>query len=386
MIFQALGSNYTYGYAWRHLLSRGADSDKKQLENSVAEKFGGKAVLFSKGRDALSEAVRLAAKGGAVAVNGATCSVVAEAVIQAGAVPVYIDIDQQTGNMSLTTLEAALADTEVKAVIVQNTYGNMIDIAAVEKLTKPRGITIIEDLAHGLGQVYPDGRPAGTVGELVMMSFGRDKIIDAVNGGALVLRSDELQKQSTSPYEMPPSLQQRRDRWYPLLSCLVRSLYQVGLGKYFLAFIYKVKWAVRSADGGIHSERGLPNWQAKMIYEQWQQLDDIVRHRTKIMTAYQQELGDRLLTAGGTIRAALLVENRAGLLNNLARRGYFLHDTWYDVPIAPARKYDPASYPEKDQPETMAFTRRVINLPTHRHVSVNQARRLAKVVKQECGL
>lgn len=386
MIFQALGSNYTYGYAWRHLLSRGSDSDKQRLEHSVAEKFGGKAVLFSKGRDALSEAVRLAAKGGAVAVNGATCSVVVEAVIQAGATPIYVDIDQQTGNMSLAALEAALADAEVKAIIVQNTYGNMIDIAAVEKLTKPRGIIIIEDLAHGLGQVYPDGRPAGTVGELVMLSFGRDKIIDAVNGGALVVRDGELQKQLVSPHELPPRLQQRRDRWYPLLSCLVRSLYRVRLGKYFLAFIYKAKWAVRSADGGIHPERSLPNWQAKMIYEQWQQLDDIVRHRIEIMAAYQQELGDRLLTAGGTIRAALLVEKRAELLNSLAQRGYFLHDTWYDVPIAPARKYDPASYPEKQCPETMAFTQRVINLPTHRHMSAAGAQKIAAIVKQECDV
>lgn len=386
MIFQALGSNYTYGYAWRHLLSRGSVDDKQLLEQDLAARFGGKAVLFSKGRDALSEAIRLAAKSGVVAVNGATCSVVSEAVIQAGATPLYVDIDQKSGNMSLEALEKALTRTEVRAIIVQNTYGNMIDIAAVERLAKPRGIVVIEDLAHGLGQMYPDGRQAGTVGELVMLSFGRDKIIDAVNGGALVVRDDELQKQLAIPHELPSRLQQRRDRWYPLLSCLVRSLYQVGLGKYFLAFIYKAKLAVRSADGGIHPECGLPAWQAKMIYGQWRKLEAIVGHRTEIMAVYQQELGDVLLTAGGTIRAALLVDDRAKLLDTLARRGYFLHDTWYDVPVAPARKYDPASYPEKDQPETMAFTRRVINLPTHRHVNINRARRLAKVVKQECGL
>ncbi len=386
MIFQALGSNYTYGYAWRHLLSRGTNSDRQRLEQSLAEKFAGKAVLFSKGRDALSEAVRLAAKGGMVAVNGATCSVVVEAVIEADATPVYVDIDQQSGNMSLASLEKVLADTDVKAIVVQNTYGDMIDIAAVEKLAKPRGIIIIEDLAHGLGQAYPDGRQAGTVGELVMLSFGRDKIIDAVNGGALVVRDNELQKHLVLPHDLPPRLQQCRDRWYPLLACLVRSLYRIRLGKYFLAFIYKAKWAVRSADGGIHSECGLPSWQAKMIYEQLHRLKDIVHHRTEIMTVYQQELGDELLTAGGTIRAALLVENRKKILNNLAQHGYFLHDTWYDVPIAPARKYDSVSYPEQQCPETMAFTQRVINLPTHRHVNVVRARKLANIVKQECGL
>ncbi|HTK39486.1 MAG TPA: DegT/DnrJ/EryC1/StrS family aminotransferase [Patescibacteria group bacterium] len=385
MKFQALGSNYSLSWALRQLLILGSASDSKALTKALEKRFGGHAYLFSKGRDALSEAVRLSSEEGSsrIAINSMTCSVVVEAATALDAPIAYLDIEPHSAHFSSSQFEAALqAHADICAVVIQNTYGRMCNIRPIEKIAREHNVLIIEDLAHSIGQTYPDGREAGTVGDLVMLSFGRDKLLDVTNGGALIVRSPQLTRGLQPASDYPSLLSQLRDRIYPILSVGVRRLYDMKLGQVLLGLMYRLKLAERSAEGGIHRNTTMPHWKARLALERLENLDALNAHRREIMSVYESVFGDALVSSGGTIRAALSVSNRSATLDSLREHGYELSDTWYDTPIGPARKYKRLNYPEQDCPGAVALSRTIINLPTHDEITEVDAKTIAEIIQQ----
>ena len=69
-----------------------------------------------------------------------------------------------------------------------------------------RGLYLIEDLAHCPGNHYADGPAFGSVGDLVVLSFSRDKQVDAVAGGALIVRNKDLSLSARFPRGRLPTL------------------------------------------------------------------------------------------------------------------------------------------------------------------------------------
>jgi len=384
--FQALGSNYSGAWTLKQLFAIGNRDDHRQLTTMLEQRFDGKAYLYARGRYALAEAIRLACDNTdkpRVAVNALTCSVVIDAIHAAGALPLYIDVDSDTAHFSADSLESALDDqSSVCAVIVQNTYGRMIDIAPIETLAQTHHLTLIEDIAHSIGQSYPDGREAGMVGDLVMLSFGRDKLLDVTNGGALIIRNTSFMARVVAPTNWPNATTQLRDRIYPLLTWLVRHTYAIGLGKLIHFTMYLLKIAIRSAEGEIDTSQRLPNWQAKLALKRFAVLDQLNTRRRERMELYQAYLGESLISRDGTIRAALAVDNRTESLQRLRDAGYELVDTWYDTPIGPASKYKALAYPVDDCPRAVELSKRIINLPTHDQVNYHDIERIAQIVRQ----
>lgn len=385
MKFQALGSNYNFAQAMRQLVAVGNKTSSKQLTKTLEKRYGGHAYLYSKGRNALSQAVRLCRDNehSYIAINGLTCSVVVEAINESGAQPFYLDVDPTTAHFDAQTLESDIAKQQaISAVVVQNTYGRTVDIAPIEKIAKKHDILLIEDIAHSVGQLYPDGREAGTVGDLVMLSFGRDKILDVVNGGALIVRSPKLHHAMQPPQQTSSLLNQFRDRIYPLLIWIVRTTYSSGAGKAVNVLIYRLGLAVRSSDGGIKRNERMPRWKALLINKQFDQLDLTNEHRRNIMAIYQRYFGDSLISRNGTIRAAIAVNDRETALAELRDAGFVLRDTWYDTPIGPERKYRDLDYPEADCPNAVALAQRIINLPTHQYIRPSDAQKIAEIVRK----
>jgi dTDP-4-amino-4,6-dideoxygalactose transaminase len=385
MIFQSLGSNYSFGQAIRLLFMRGKLSDSVALRTALETRYGGKAVLYSKGRGALAAAVAMTADGNdAVALNSLTCSVVVDAVIDAGATPVFLDVAKKTGHFGATTLEkAAKTDSRISTVIIQNTYGQPCDIAKIEKAAVANGLYIIEDLAHAVGRYYPDGREIGTVGDAAMLSFGRDKILDAVNGGALIVRNKRLLGNLDCPDKLPPSRKQLRDRVYPLLTWIIRTTYAVGIGKLLHFVVHRLRIARQAADGRIRRSETMPDWQAKFALSRFSELEQEITRRTNLISDYQTVLKSTLINPEGTIRASFLVKNQAATHDRLRRENIQADDTWYDTPIGPARKYKRYDFPEKKCPNAMHVSRHVINLPTHRYIDTKTAIKIAKLVEKD---
>lgn len=382
MIFQANGSNYDLLQSLRLLFSGGSQKDSDELRSLLESRYGGQAILFSKGRGALSEAARIS-NAKVTAVNGYTCSVVVEAITSAGSTPKYLDIEPMTAHFSAETLKKAIEQTpNLEAVIVQNTYGIPCDITGIETFARKHNLVLIEDLAHSIGQTYTDGREAGTVGDLTMLSFGRDKMIDVGSGGALIVRNQKFNEKVVAPSALPSKKLQRQDRWYPILSWFVRTFYPIKLGKLLLGVMFRFSWVSRSSDGGIHREYTLPHWQARQTTKLLKNLEGTVAMRHKKSAAYATLLSYPLASQA-SIRVPLLTDNPSTVLDACKRQRLMLDDIWYDTPIGPKRKYADFSFPESDCPEAVKFARHVINLPTHQFVTSSDQEKLAQIIMEQ---
>ncbi|MGF1646677.1 MAG: DegT/DnrJ/EryC1/StrS family aminotransferase [Kineosporiaceae bacterium] len=107
----------------------------------------------------------------------------ANAVVHAGARPVFADVDVVTGNLTPGTVTAALTPA-TRAVVVVDQGGVPVDLQAVRAVCDPRGIVVVEDAACGAGSQYR-GRPVGAGAEVTAWSFHPRKILTTGEGGML---------------------------------------------------------------------------------------------------------------------------------------------------------------------------------------------------------
>lgn len=112
----------------------------------------------------------------------------ANAVLYAGARPVFCDIDAETLCLSPETVLAKLT-TRTKAVLVVHYGGLAVEVGAL-RAALPAGVTIIEDAAHALGARFADGKRIGSSGNLTCFSFYANKNLSTGEGGAIALKDD----------------------------------------------------------------------------------------------------------------------------------------------------------------------------------------------------
>lgn len=123
----------------------------------------------------------------------------ANPVAYCGAIPIFIDSEKETWNMSPQLLEVAIQDRiaktgkKPKAIIAVDLYGMPADWLALESIGEKYGIPIIEDAANAMGSCY-DGQRCGTFGTLATFSFNGNKIITTSGGGALLCNDLETKK------------------------------------------------------------------------------------------------------------------------------------------------------------------------------------------------
>jgi dTDP-4-amino-4,6-dideoxygalactose transaminase len=166
----------------------------RSAEAALLADQGGEVLFCGRGATALYLAFALARRRGdetpEVVLPAASCATPANAACLAGYRPRFADVDPRTG---LTNLEAirARVTTATRAVVFIHLYGQTADLSALSSWCRERHIVLIEDLAQAQGACLPDGRPAGSVGDLAIYSFNATKILDC-GGGALVIRRPEV--------------------------------------------------------------------------------------------------------------------------------------------------------------------------------------------------
>jgi dTDP-4-amino-4,6-dideoxygalactose transaminase len=147
-----------------------------------------RALLVNSCTAALEAAVLLAniGPGDDVVLPSFTFVSCANAVVRAGARPVFADIDPHTFNVTAETLSRVITPA-TRAVIVVHYAGRPCDMDAILALAAERGIRVIEDAAHALGATWR-GRLLGTLGDFGCFSFHGSKDVVCGEGGALVCR------------------------------------------------------------------------------------------------------------------------------------------------------------------------------------------------------
>jgi pyridoxal phosphate-dependent aminotransferase EpsN len=152
------------------------------------------ALALSSGTAALHLALEVMGIGAGdeVWVSTLTFAATANAVRYVGATPVFVDSEPTTWNMDPALLARTLDDAKIKpkAVIVVDLYGQCADLEPIAGACRKHGVYLIEDAAEALGARYL-GHPAGSFGDLAVLSFNGNKIITTSGGGMLLGRRKE---------------------------------------------------------------------------------------------------------------------------------------------------------------------------------------------------
>lgn len=377
-VFNSLGSNYDLNFALKALFSSGKNNLKKFLE----EKYGGQVILLFKGREAVTLSLKILnlPKGSGVAINGFTCYAVYRGIEEAGLKPMLIDVPEDELNFSVKDLEKTLdKNPEIKAVIIQNTLGSPCNIEEISRVLKTKNIPLIEDLAHSIGTVYKNGKEAGTIGDMVILSFSQDKIIDSVSGGALIsrIKNQELGIKSMAN---APFLKQIKDKFYPLFTILIRATYSFGFGKLIHYLLKKMNLLSMPMDENLYKITSLPNYYANLAKIAFQNLEMDLKHRKKIAKIYARTLDKKILINSiikdidfsANLRFPILIKNRKKLINYLNKYNIYVSDIWYDAPIAPRRYFNKLPL-NSSCPNSENISSLILNLPTHKNISEKDA-------------
>jgi dTDP-4-amino-4,6-dideoxygalactose transaminase len=327
------------------------------------------AVGVASGSDALLLALMAVGigPGDEVITTPYTFFATAAAVVRLGGVPVFVDIEPSTLNLAVEQVQARIT-SRTKAIIPVHLFGQCADMASLLSLSRPRGLTVIEDAAQVIGAEYllpcagaggdesaGEWRRAGAMGELGCLSFYPSKVLGAYGDAGMVLAHD-------------PAVAER-----------VRALRtHGGLGKYRHELI------------GVNSR--LDELQAAVLRVKLWYLAEWIAARQVRAARYQQLFQDAgLAEAAGTSEAgkpirlpviarrsthifyvyAVRLRNRDRLRAHLAERGVGT-DVYYPVPLHLQPCFAPLGYRQGDFPEAEQAAEESLALPIYPELSEAQ--------------
>jgi dTDP-4-amino-4,6-dideoxygalactose transaminase len=149
------------------------------------------AVALANGTVALDVALKAVGigTGDEVVVTPRTFLASVSCIVNAGAVPVFADVDRDSQNITVETIHAVLSP-RTKAIICVHLAGWPCDMEPIMEMAARHGLKVIEDCAQAHGARYK-GRNVGSIGHVGAWSFCQDKIMTTGGEGGMVTTNDE---------------------------------------------------------------------------------------------------------------------------------------------------------------------------------------------------
>jgi len=370
----------------------------QKLKKEFAQYFNAQNIyLFNSGRSALFVFLKSLnlKETDEIIIQSFTCNAVANPIIWAGAKPVYTDIDE-TFNIDTQNLKNSINEN-TKAIIIQNTFGIPARIDKILEIAKTNNILVIEDCAHALGATY-NGQKVGTFGDVAFFSFGRDKVISSVYGGAILFNNLQLEKSFINEYR---KVRQSSIFWtvqqllHPLITYTALLTYNFG-GKYLLYGAQKLRLLSKAV---THGERyaKMPNYFPRKLSDplsalalnQFRKLDTLNSHRRELARIYEANFKDREdviyvenYDKGAIwLRYPILHDDAREIKYELKMRGNVVGD-WYQEIVAPAEtSLEAVNYPMGKNKTAEYAALRILNLPTNIRTNRMQAQEIASFIK-----
>jgi dTDP-4-amino-4,6-dideoxygalactose transaminase len=120
----------------------------------------------------------------------------ATAILRVGAMPLFVDVEADTLNLSVAAVEGAITP-RTRAIVAVHFAGLPLDLDALVDLCEKRGLILIEDCAHAPGASWR-GRPVGSFGAFGSFSFQASKNLTAGEGGMLITSTPDLAERAAS--------------------------------------------------------------------------------------------------------------------------------------------------------------------------------------------
>lgn len=185
---------------WVDPLGPNVNAFEEDLKRFVGE--GKEVVALSAGTAAVHLALLACGvgQGDEVIVQSFTFCASSHPVTYLGAVPVFVDSEKETWNMSPELLEEAIKDRiaktgkKPKAIVPVALYGMPYDCTRIMEIADRYAIPVVEDAAEGFGSRFK-GQVLGTFGKFGVLSFNGNKMITTSGGGALICKDAESKNQ-----------------------------------------------------------------------------------------------------------------------------------------------------------------------------------------------
>lgn len=163
----------------------------RDFEKEFAEFAGTKyAIAVANGTVALDLALKSLGigKGDEVIVASRTFLASASCIVNAGATPIFADVDRDSQNVTASTVKPLITG-KTKAIIAVHLAGWPCDMDGLMELARKRNLVVIEDCAQAHGATYK-GKPVGSFGHVAAWSFCQDKIMTTGGEGGMVTTND----------------------------------------------------------------------------------------------------------------------------------------------------------------------------------------------------
>lgn len=292
-------------------------------------------IGVNSGTDALTLAMRALdlSAGDEVITTSNTAIPTVSAIVSAGGVPRFVDIEPDTGLMDVSMLEAAVTP-RTRCIIPVHLFGQCVDMDAVQAVAERHGIAVLEDCAQSTGAEY-HGRRAGSMSRVAAFSFYPTKILGAFGDAGMILASDDA------------------------LAARLRRLRVYGTERTYYA-----------EEHGYNSR--LDELHAEMLRRKLRRIDSYIERRQGLARRYEAALrGSGLIllrTRPGNrhVYHLYVVRHpaRDAIVEALAARGVAagIHYPW---PIHTMRGYARFGYREGSLPVTERAAREVFSLPMY---------------------
>lgn len=367
-----------------------------QLENLIKRKFGFKYVfLTDSGRSAFYLLLKSLnwPKNSQIAIQGFTCNAAVNPILWAGLKPVYIDIDD-SWNLDSKDLDRHI-NPKLKGVVVQHSFGFSANLEPIKAVCQKNQLFLIEDLALSLGTKF-ENKYCGNFSDAAILSFGRDKVVSSVFGGALITNNDLVANKIKVVYGKLPNpnfLWVYQQLFHPIITFHLKHFFHLKLARLLLWFFQKIslislpirKEEYKASKPSFYPKK-MPNHLAALAINQLNKIDHLNNHRKKIAAIYQKILGpcSQKIFEGSQpifLRYNIISRKTNSVIQNLRKQRIFLGN-WYSQPIDPKGTDLKKFYYQKGlYPHAEKIAGNIINLPTHINISINDAYYLANKIK-----
>ncbi len=320
------------------------------LAKNLTEYFGAQTFVLNSGRSAIYLALKSLGigSGDQVLLQAYTCNAVPNPILWTGAVPVYVDIESDSLNMDPDDLVKKITPNS-KVVIVQHTFGNPAKVREILKIAETHHLKVIEDCAHSLGAKL-DGKLLGTFGDMSIVSFGREKVISSLTGGALVVNDaalvPDVEKEFSSVTVLPKKKIYQEIFNYFLWRVLFRRIINWGWGSSLVKALYHFDQI-----NVVTSQKELsglkPKWYpsllpdvfAEVCLRELPKIDSYNRKRIATAQIYLEKVSSPVIelvkqNSGIYLRVSALSE-RLNLISDAAKKTKIGFGNWYNSVIYP---------------------------------------------------
>ena len=368
------------------------DNLKKVLEDY----FGLRVFPVNSGRSAIYLILKAAGigSGDEVIVQAYTCNSVPNPIIWTGAKPIYADIDPNTLNVDPKDVEKKITP-RTKAIILQHTFGRPGPIQELQTIAKKHSLYLIEDCAHALGAKF-NRKKLGTFGDAAVLSFGREKVISSLAGGAIIVRNQNLMKNLIDEVARLPNVSTRRMSAEFLnfftWRLLLRKIYFNETGYKFIKKLNDYDFFnVVTAEKEKSGERPawypatMPNVLAQIAIEEFAHLDKYNQARRQIADYYYDKIDnpdfELLPKHEGIYLRVVAFHKEAPAVLAQARKERFWFGNWYNSSVYPKGvDEEKLGYTRGSCPQAEKAAEMTLNLPNYLGMSFEEAGRVVEFI------